>query len=162
MRILLTKLSDERHVLEIERADRRRERIELETRSCLLHDLTHFAVEEAAEIDGGFFGSLAAGRKLAELVGGTEQGAQQYTGVALQVERTVAVLQQMSKTGEDPATAHRRIVAMLAVQGEAPPSWFTLELVTRVHERMRRLVGQWRATPYRSAMELTWTTRQRS
>jgi hypothetical protein len=141
-------------VLEIERDDRRRERVELETRSSLLHDLTHFAVEEAAVLEGGFFGRLAAGKTLAELTQG--MAGTGYEGEPLQIERTVAVLQRMPKTGEDPGTAHARITAMLAVQGEKPPAWFTLELVTRVHERMRRLVGQWKATPYGSAMELDW------
>ena len=75
----------------------------------------------------------------------------------LQIERTVAVLQGMAKTKESPAAVHARITAMLAVQGERPPDWFTLDFVTRVHERLRRLVGQWRATPYGSAMELDWT-----
>ena len=41
MRIRLTKLSDHRHTLEIER-DGRRERVELETRSTLHHDLTNY------------------------------------------------------------------------------------------------------------------------
>jgi len=157
MRIRLTKLNDERHVLEIERDDHLRERVELETRSTLLHDLTHFAVEEAAAIDQGFFGSLAAGKTLAELSGRSGDAPSPYTGVLLEVERTVAVLQRMTRTGESPAAAHERITAMLAVQSEQPPAWFTLELVRRVQEQMRRLVGQWRATPYGSAMELVWS-----
>ena len=154
MRIRLTKLSDQRHAFEIERDDRRRERVELETRSCLLHDLTHFALEEAAGIDAGFFGSLATGKTLAELSRGDEAGAPQYTGLALEVERTVAVLQKITR--ESPAAAHARITAMLALQGESPPEWFTPELVSRIHERMRALVGRWKATPYGSAMELDW------
>jgi hypothetical protein len=157
MRILLTKLNDDRHALEIERVDHQRERVELETRSCLLHDLTHFAVEQAAGIDQGFFGALAAGRTLAELNGRAGESVREYAGVMLQVERTVAVLQAMAKTKEEPTAAHRRITAMLAVQGEVPPTWFTVELVTKVHERMRRLLGQWKATPYGTAMELVWT-----
>jgi hypothetical protein len=157
MRIRLTKLNDARHALEIERDDGRRERVELETRSTLLHDLTHFAVEEAAGLDAGFFGSLAAGKTLAELAQGAAEGMGQYAGEALQIERTVAVLQRMPKTGEGPGAAHDRITAMLAVQGERPPAWFTLELVTGVHDRMRRLLGHWMATPYGSAMELDWT-----
>lgn len=159
MRILLTKLSDERHALEIVRDDRRRERVELETRSTLLHDLTHFAVEQAAALDHGFFGSLAAGKTMAELGGRSEQGPPQYTGDMLQIERTVAILQRMTKTKEEPAAVHEQITAMLATQGEAPPPWFTVDLVTLVQERMRRLVGQWRATPYGASMELLWTTR---
>ncbi len=154
MRILLTKLNDERHALEIERGDGRRERVELETRSTLLHDLTHFAVEQAAGIDHGFFGALASGSTLAELGGRT---GKDYGAVMLEVERTVAVLQKMVRSDEPPAAVHARIVDLLRVQGETPPPWFTLALVTDVRERMRRLFGRWKATPYGTALELIWT-----
>lgn len=156
MRILLTKLNDERYALEIVRDGQRRERVELETRSTLLHDLTHFAVEQAAALEQGFFGPLAAGKSLAELAAPAE-GAPQYAGEALQIEILVAVLQKITRTGETPAAAHGRITSMLALQDTALPAWFTLELVTEVHERMRRLVGQWKATPYGSSMELNWS-----
>lgn len=153
MLIRLTKLSDRRHALEVERDDGRSERVEVETRSTLHHDLTHLAVEEAAGIDDGFFGSLAAGRTLAELAG----SAQEYAGTGMEVERAVAVLQQLAKVDEDPAALHARITAALAVQGAAPPSWFTVELVAAVRERLRQLVGRWKATPYGAALELCWT-----
>jgi hypothetical protein len=151
MRILLAKLTSDWHALEIERAGGQRERVELETRSCLLHDLTHLAVEEAAGIEGGFWGSLAAGRTIAEM----SQGAA-YTGTLLQVERTVAVLQGPAAAQEDPAIVHARILDLLAVQGASPPSWFTVPFVARVNERVRRLQGHWKATPFGGSMELTW------
>ena len=157
MRIRITKLSDQRHTLEVER-DGYRESVELETRSTLHHDLTHLAVEEIAGIQHGFFGSLAAGKTFAQLAGRAGEGALEYAGAMLQVERTVAVLQGMAKTKEDPLALHGRITAMLATQGEVPPTWFTVEFVTKVQERLRRLLGQWRATPYGAAMELVWTT----
>jgi hypothetical protein len=156
VRILLTKLSDARHALEVHRADGSRERVELETRSTLLHDLTHFAVEEAAGITAGFWGSLAAGRTFDELSGKTGSGMMDDGGLMMEVERTVAVLQGGVKTRADPAAAYARIVAMLRIQDAEPPSWFTAELVARVHERMRQLLGQWKATPYGSSMELVW------
>ena len=157
MRILLTKLNDERHALEIVRDDRSRERVELETRSTLHHDFTHLAVEEAAGLVAGFFGSLAAGKTFAELSGRGPSGAPDYTGEMLQIERTVAVLQRMARTQEDPRALHAHITSLLAIQDESPAPWFTLELVTRVYERLRQLVGQWKATPYGATMELVWT-----
>jgi hypothetical protein len=155
MRIRLTKLSDRRHVLEVER-DGRCESVELETRSTLHHDLTHLAVEEAAGIEHGFFGSLARGKTLAELAGRSGASALEYDGPMLQVERAVAVLQRLARVDEDPAAFHARISDSLAIQGESPPSWFTVELVTAVRDRLRRLLGQWRATPYGATMELCW------
>jgi hypothetical protein len=156
VRVRLTKLRDEQHALEIERDDGTRERVELETRSTLHHDLTHFALEQAAGIDRGFFGSLAAGKTLAELSGRAGEGLLEYTGLMLQVERAVAALQRLAKVDEEPAALHARITAMLAVQGESPPAWFTVELVTEVRDRLRRLMGRWRSTPHRGSMELRW------
>jgi hypothetical protein len=156
MRIVLTRLTDARHALEVHRSDGSRERVELETRSCLIHDLTHFAVEEAARITEGFWGSLAAGRTFDDLMGRTGAGTMDDGGVMMAVERTVAVLQGGAKAREDPAAAHARIVAMLRIQDQSPAPWFTVEFVARVHERVRQLVGHWNATPFGSSMELIW------
>jgi hypothetical protein len=154
VRIRLTKLSDGRHALEIER-DGRRERVELETRSTLHHDLTHYAVEEAAGLDGGFFGALAGGASLGDLAVAAAEETE-YSAARMEVERAVAVLQRLAKTDEDPAALHARVTELLAVQDAAPPEWFTVALVAAVRARLRELVGRWRATPYGAALELTW------
>ena len=156
MRVLLTKLDDRRHVLAIERAGRATERMELETRSTLYHDLTHFGVESAAGLERGFFGSLAAGKTLAELAGKVEDHPAHYTGEMLEIERTVAVLQRLAKSDEDPIALHEQITSMLDLQNESPPRWFTPELATEVRQRLRSLVGRWRATPYGKTMALEW------
>ncbi len=148
------KESDGRHALELEDGPRR-ERVALETRSTLFHDLTHFALEEAAGLDCGFFGALAAGQGFAELAG--PEAERGYSPAMLEVERAVAVLQQLAKRDLDPARLHERVVAGLAIQGAAPPEWFTAALVAAVRERLRQLLGRWRATPYGGAMELVWT-----
>jgi hypothetical protein len=67
VRIVLKKISDQRHELAIVRADGRRESVACETRSLLMHDLIHYAVEAAARIETGFWGRLAQGRTLAEM-----------------------------------------------------------------------------------------------
>ena len=67
MRIVFRKISDERHTLEIVRDDGRREEVECETRSLLVHDLLHLAVESEAKVTGGFWGNLAKGRTLADM-----------------------------------------------------------------------------------------------
>src|SRR5262245_9416983 len=67
MRILLTKISDERHALEVVRADGDRERVELVSREFLFHDLLHYAVEWALETQDGFWGALARGRTVKDL-----------------------------------------------------------------------------------------------
>lgn len=157
MLLRFTKLDDRRHVLAVEVAGRA-ERVELETRSTLHHDLTHLAVEELAPVTGGFFVALAAGTALDDVARQAQEGWLAGTD-AMRVERAVAVLQRLAKVDEDPAALHARIVASLAVQDEAPPDWFTPALVAGVRERLRALVGRWRATPYGGTMEVAWERR---
>jgi hypothetical protein len=156
MRILLTKRSDERHGFAIVRADASRESVELETRSTLHHDLTHLAVEEAAGLDEGFFGSLAAGASIEELSGRMPGSGAPYSEKRMEIERGVALLQRMAKGDVDPARLHAHIVDMLAAQDAEPPPWFTRALVMDVHARLRALVGRWKATPYGGTLELAW------
>src|SRR5262245_11354117 len=67
VRVILTKLSSTRHRFELVRDGGTREGAELETRSLLLHDFIHYAVEASAGISYGFYGRLAAGASLASL-----------------------------------------------------------------------------------------------
>ena len=54
MLIRLTRLTNERHRLEVVRDDGTREARELETRSALPHDLVHYAVETEAGLGASF------------------------------------------------------------------------------------------------------------
>lgn len=158
MRIIFTKLTDERHRLAIERDDGSREEAELETRSFLLHDLVHHAVESVAGIEDGFWGLLARGTTLDALADRTmenpiskgfsaqaesAQGARQ--GIAL-AERLVGPMQSVWNGRLDRARYIE--VANLDFVDDA--------FVDRVHERLRALVGHWRATKVRESMIIHW------
>jgi hypothetical protein len=153
VRILFHKVSDERHVLEIVRDDGRREQVECETRSYLQHDLLHYAAEAEAKLDGGFWGSLARGKTLADMndrtgtsmVGGQMPAIEQAVGVLSGSVKGVAAETLVAGFRDYAATAESRV-----------PDWFTLEFVEAVQERMRRLHGRWKATPYGHSMELGW------
>jgi hypothetical protein len=67
MRIVLTKTSDRRHGLELVRSDGSRESVELVTREALFHDLLHYVVESSLRMQGGFWGTLASGKTMADL-----------------------------------------------------------------------------------------------
>jgi hypothetical protein len=56
MQVRLSKLSDSKHRLEIIRADGSRDAVELASRSFLLHDFLHFAVETRAGLAASFSG----------------------------------------------------------------------------------------------------------
>lgn len=148
MKILLTRLSNDRHRLVVERSDGSRVERELETRSVLLHDLVHYAVETEAGIEDGFWGSLAAGTDFDELL--DEAAAPSGQGLAL-AESLVGPLQSVWKGELDPD----RYVELAG--GSAP--FVDRAFVDRAHDRIRRLWGRWRATPFHETMELSWPDR---
>ena len=124
MLIRLTRLTNDRHRFEILRNDGTHESHELETRSTLLHDLAHYAVE---------------------------------------TEAVVALLQGTFKDGDSPKTdaeqCARDIIAGFRSVARQPRDWVTPDFVTRARERLRRVQGQWRATPFHQTMELEFPLR---
>jgi hypothetical protein len=143
MRIGFRKLTDERHVLSIRRDDGTSESVELETRSFLLHDLVHYAVEAEACIEDGFWGLLASGTTLGEL-------KERAMGTALSPGLTRAE----SLVGPMQSVWNGRLSPALYVEqaGGAIDGAF----IERVRERLRALTGHWRGTPFRTEMEIEW------
>lgn len=142
-----TRINPTQHRFEALRADGTRESRELETRSFLTHDFVHFALETEAKLAGGFYGALASGAPYGYDNAGDEARA---------IESVVGPLQSALK-GEidaDAFVAHFR--AMHASAGSAAPDWLDAGLIARVAARFRQLQGQWRATPFGEAMELSF------
>jgi hypothetical protein len=155
MRIELRKLSDERHVLSIVRTRGEVESVECETRSFLLHDLLHYAVESEAGLASGFWGQLEGGRTLADMNDRTGKARGIASAELEAIEQLVGALHGVTKDVPAPdlvAGMHRFASAL----GATLPEWLTEDLVVRVKERMRRLVGHWRATPNGGSMQLDW------
>lgn len=149
--IRLTKLSDERHRLSYVRKDGSGETLELETKSILMHDLLHFAVESEAGLTASFYGSLAkSGPKSVKPLAAPAS----LVGETLATERIIGVLTGSIKADAAAAVAIRGAATLYRAYGEAPPRWFTEEFVGRAQERLRRLLGEWRALPYGATMEL--------
>jgi hypothetical protein len=150
MLIRFTRLTNDRHRFEIVRDDGTREAHDLETRSTLAHDLAHYAVELEAGLRHSFYGRLAGGTTYAELTTTPMQGAE-----PLQTERVVVMLQSTHKgVDQGPAELAAKIAAGFAGTADEPPSWLTAELLSRMIERLRRVQGQWRATPFHQTLEL--------
>lgn len=155
MRIAFRKLSDERHVLQIVRSDGQCEEVECETRSYLLHDLLHYAVETEAGLDGGFWGNLAKGKTLSDMNDrtGARMAAESVEMAA--IEQIVGALTRATKglAAEDVVAGFHRYMAAL----DSPvPLWLTVPFVLAVQERIRQLKGHWMATPYGESMDLEW------
>jgi hypothetical protein len=158
IRIRFMKISDARHSLEIVRDDTRREIVECETRSYLMHDLLHYAVEAQASVDTGFWGLLSAGKTLADMNDRSGNAMAGATPALMDVERIVGGLSTVTKGQDIPPSGAiaRAIASYLEAIGAAAPPWLTPAFVDGVRERMRSLVGRWKATPYLGRLELEW------
>ena len=154
MRILLTRITNDRHSLTVVRDDGSSDLVVLETRSCFVHDLLHYAVESSAGLQEGFWGTLAKGTTLAEVNDRTGDFAMGNPNTAM-IELAAAVLSGALK-GRTAAELVAGLRGYLEATGKALPPWFTEALVADVQERMRRLLGHWKATAFGQAMELEW------
>lgn len=147
-----TPVSPASHRFDYLRPDGTGETIEMDTRSLLFHDLLHFAVESEAGLRGSFYGLLAK-------VGGYEElrvaGGMALGGEIAITERVVGALTG-ALSGEylDAEAFVERVTEFLDVYEERAPRWFTPAFVLAVKERMRRLDGEWKATPFGRTMEL--------
>lgn len=141
MEITFTKISDDRHALGVTRDDGSTERLELDSRSFLRHDLAHLAAELELGLRGGFWGHVAAGASL---------HGEGLDGPEIHIAETLAgPLQTLMRVEAGPDEIRHvleRVVPDRATDVDA----------ARIHERIRRLVGHWKATPYGSDMVVAW------
>jgi hypothetical protein len=150
--IRLTRISPAHHRFEYIRADGSGEALELVTREFLTHDLVHFAVETEAGLRGSFYGLLDKIGGYADL---TLDGAA-LGGEAQITEMVVGPLQNAVGPELDAAGVADRIIAFMRDMDLCPPRWLTAEFIDAVRERMRRLQGEWKATPFGGTMELVF------
>src|SRR5262245_4627063 len=155
MRIVLQKLSDERHELAIVRENGRRERVECETRSYLVHDLLHYAVETEARLACGFWGNLERGKTLEEMNDRTGRAMEASAPDMAIVERIVGTISGAVK-GRSAAEMMTVFRSSASALDSVLPGWLTEDFIAAVQERMRRLMGHWKATPYGESMVLDW------
>ena len=148
--IRLIKRSGDRHVLSVTRADGSEEVRELKSREFLFHDLLHFAVETEAGLAESFYGSLVKGVHLDAL----SRPAAAVSGEALVTERIVGIMTGTINRNVPPCEAIEAATNLFGAHGEAVPDWFTESFISRVRERMRRLMGEWKAVPFDGSMTL--------
>jgi hypothetical protein len=148
--IRLIKRSGDRHVLCVTRADGSEEARELKSREFLFHDLLHFAVEVEAGLAESFYGSLARGAHLDAL----SRPAAALSGEALVTERIVGILTGAINRNVPPREAIAAATNLFGAHGEALPDWLTETFISRVRERMRRLMGEWKSVPFDGTMML--------
>jgi hypothetical protein len=146
----LTRLSPTHHRLDILRAGAAPESVELDTKSFLVHDLLHFAVETEANLAHAFFGCLAAGQSYAGLAAaGAPRG-----GELLTAERIVGPMTSVVRGTVAPGAFRTGLANLYDALGEPLPAFITEEFVAAVLAHYRALAGRWKATPFGQAMEL--------
>jgi len=159
MKISFLKISDKEHELRIVRRDGSSDFSLCETRSFLVHDLTHLAFELEAKIQNGFWGLVAQGKTLSELSDRSMIADLSNEAEIMVIEKTVAILQSLIK-GRTPGN----IVEEFWRQGSnfdwARSEWFELDFVTRVDQRLQGLFGRWKATKYGETMDIVWEDSQ--
>jgi hypothetical protein len=149
-----TRVSPTHHRFEYVRPDGTGEAIEMETRSFLVHDLLHYAVESEAHLKGSFYGIL-------ERIGGYEElsvnGGAALGGEIAITERVVGALTGALQDADLSAdTFVAQVAEYLDLFAERAPRWFSPAFVLAVRERMRQLMGRWKATPFAQPMELSF------
>jgi len=147
-----TRVSPTHHRFEYRRADGTGEALEMETRSLLFHDLLHYAVESEADLKGSFYGILGRIGGYEEL---TVNGGAALGGEVAITERVVGALTGALRQDDLDADAFvAQVTEFLEIYDERPPRWLTSAFVLAVRERMRRLMGRWKATPFGETLEL--------
>lgn len=145
MLIAFTPRTPTHHELSVRRNNGSVDSVLLETRSYLVHDLAHLAVEAEAGLARGVWGTVAAGVRLD------------------------ALRRELDDPGADELWAAERLAALLQSHwGGRLDEGRYLELVrgmggrvddgfpARAMARMRALWGHWRSTRHGTAMEVTW------
>jgi hypothetical protein len=158
MRAIFTKLSDDRHQLEIVHDSGQREQMSCDTRNYLVHDLLHHAVETEGRLQTGFWGRLAHGTTLAELNDRTGASVHPPSAELMAVEQIVGALTGAAK-GRSAQAVMSGLTEYASGLGHSWPDWLTENFIRAVQERMRRLLGRWKATPHGQSMELPWPDR---
>jgi hypothetical protein len=149
-----TRVSPTHHRFEYRRADGTGEAVEMETRGMLFHDLLHYAVESEAHLKGSFYGILGkiGGYEELSVAGGAALGGE----VAI-TERVVGALTGALKAEDlDDAAFVAQVTEFLEIYDERAPRWLTPAFIAAVRERMRQLLGRWKATPFGETLELTF------
>ncbi len=157
--ITLTNISPTHHRFVCVREDGSREEAALETKTFLYHDLLHFAIESEAFLRDSFYGKLLKGesyRSLSEK--GMEAAVLTEGKEIMMTERVVGVMTGVLQSDASPEAAISGLQNLLSASGERFPLWFTEDLIMRVQERMRKLMGEWKGTPFGETMTLEFST----
>ncbi|NKB35227.1 MAG: hypothetical protein GKR91_19190 [Pseudomonadales bacterium] len=141
MKIVFTKMSDDEHAVRVIRTDGSEDSSVLNSRSFLRHDLAHFAVESELRIARGYWGSVAQGTALA---GSNFSGSD--IAKAESLAGPIQTLMRLEENEDKYLSLLERVL----------PEAATNDLAARIRDRVLKLLGHWKATPFGGDMEFEW------
>lgn len=124
------------HRIAYHRTDGSWEEAIVETKSLLIHDFLHFALESEAGLIGGFYGLLAQGYSYGQLAG--KEPDDFPMGEAQNVERVVGPLSSAIKENIDPHEFLGAMDNLFSAYGESLPAWLTEEVLLRTEARFKK------------------------
>ena len=144
MKIDLEKISEHRCAYTITRNDDTTETIPLDVKTFLLHDVTHFVVEQALNYEKGFWGMLAAGYPAAALFGRDNPETEELRFI----EKIVGPVQS-TFAGNIPVSDFSYYIDYLNFP-------FPQETLERCLEQIGGIMADWRLLLPGQALRLEW------
>lgn len=157
MKIELTKESNTHHRLRCMRDDGSVEEASLETKSFLVHDFTHLAYELEANLTGGFWGLVAAGKGFMELRE-PMRDADPNASELVQTEMIVGPLQSVVQEKRPPVALLEGLENAFSAHEAELPDFLTIDFIERVKGRFKKLYGEWYALPFGETMRIEWAS----
>jgi hypothetical protein len=148
----IARTSPTHHILSYTREDGSGEEVEIETKSFLIHDFTHFCVESESHLTKGFFGLLNEGYSYAELSG--RSGEVLDLKIAADVEQAVSVLHGVLRGRATTQDAMDGLHRMYTAYEKPFPTWVNPEFLNRVVERYKKLIGEWNSLAFGESLTL--------
>lgn len=148
-----TKISATHHRFDYIREDGSGESIELESKSFLLHDFIHLALESEARLAHSFYGTLALGRPYLEMKP-QPPAENQVTQESAMTERLAGGLTGVVRDDLSPKDFLRAMQNAFDAYHEPMPLWLTEQKVFDIQKRFQDIWGRWKSTPYGDTLEL--------
>ena len=152
--VRVQKISPTHHTLEYEREDGSSEKKEFESKSLLMHDFIHFALESEAHLKNGFFGLLDQGYSYDELSNKEPSDFPKEEG--MEVEMVVGPFTGIVKESVAVADLIHFLERIFEAHGKQLPLWITRQLLERAHKRYKRVVGEWNSLEFGETLELVF------
>lgn len=144
MKIVVKKISHKECVYTIARADGTEEVIELDSKTYLLHDMCHFAVEKELAYRNGFWGMLAQGYAFHELFGKENM----LTTELRFIEKVVGPVQS-AYLGQVPRGRFPSLLSYLDYE-------FGMERLDNCLNEIGRIMDEWGGLSFGQYLTLEW------